>query len=255
MRKINRTSRLEFPSIRIHTPSLWEDEEIGVVKPRTLVSISNLDGLKGLEKKKRKYLNKHYLPNCWAIEGIEEFPVNLPYNGPLPDFLVGTGVKHRGYNPRVGLHNFAYDHINERWWYDIEGFAKIAAHYICALGLDFSPLVNGRRCEVVEAIRRNRTFTAAMQASGYPMIQSATFGHPKHNKFVFDGLATNAPVAIEHIRTSCDFLQRKYFRMGVEALIEQKSPSTLLVLGFPLDFDPGVPVKYYPCHIQKLRTL
>ena len=246
---------IENPSPKILFPSLWEEEEMEICKPPILVSHTNLAGLTYLKKKKSKYLNKHYLPIGWAIEGIEEFPINLPYNGPLPEFLVGTGVKHSGFHQTTGLHNFAYDYINERWWNNIEGFAKIADHYLCALGLDFSPLVNGRRCEVVEAIRRNRTFTASMQASGYNMIQTASFGHPKHNKFVFDGLAPNAPVAIEHIRNSTDFKQKKFFRLGVETLVEQKNPSILLVVGFPLDFDPGVPVKYYPCHIQKLRVL
>lgn len=220
-----------------------------------LITEYNLQGLSVLEKKKRKYLNKHYLPIGWPCEGIEEFPINLPYTGNIPEILVGTGVHHKGYHKSVGLHNFSYDYINERWWYDIASYIKIASHYECVLGLDFSPLVNGRRCEVVEAIRRNRTFTAALQASGISVIQSASFGHPKHNRFVFDGLAPNAPVAIEHIRTSQDMKQRNNYRLGVEALVEQKNPSILLIYGFPLDFDPGVPVKYYKCHIQYLREL
>lgn len=223
--------------------------------PAELISRRNLRGLSPLETKKRKYLNKHFLPLGWRNEGIEEFPVNLPYTGPIPEELVGTNRKHEGFHPLTGLHNFTYDHLNERWWYDIEAFVKIASHYGCVLGLDFSPLVNARRCEVVEAIRRNRTFTAALQASGISVIQSASFGHPLHNRFVFDGLAPNAPTAIEHIRTSKDLKQRHFFRAGVEALVEQKTPSLLLVYGFPLDFDPGVPVKYYDCYIQKLRKL
>ena len=239
----------------ILSPSLWGENELESQKSNVLVSTANLEGLKGLKKKKRKYLNKHYLPKEWKFEGIEEFPINLPYDGPIPDILVGTGAKHSGYNPKAGLHNFTFDYINERWWNDIEGFCQIAEHYVCVLGLDFSPLVNGLRCDVVEAIRRNRIFTASLQASGLKVIQSASFGHPRHNKFVFDGLAPNAPVAIEHIRASRDHKQRKFFRKGVEALVEQKKPSIILVYGFPLDFDPGVPVKYYPCHIQKLRNL
>lgn len=215
----------------------------------------NLRGLAPLEIKKRKYLNKHFLPRGWPSAGIEEFPINLPYTGPIPEKLTGTGARHEGFHPLTGLHNFTYDHLNERWWYDIEAFVRIARHYGCVLGLDFSPLVNARRCEVVEAIRRNRTFTAALQSSGIPVIQSASFGHPKHNRFVFDGLAPEAPTAIEHIRTCRDLMQTRNFRLAVETLVEQKKPSVLLVYGFPLGFDPGVPVKYYDCYIQKLRRL
>lgn len=235
--------------------SLWNDEEIEISKSQLFYPNIQLKGLSRLEKQKRMYLNKHYLPKGWKYEGIEEFPVNLPYTGPIPEFLVGTGGKHNGFHPLIGLHNFTYDHINEHWWNNIGAFIKIAGHYNCVLGLDFSPLVNGLRCEVVEAVRRNRVFTAALQSIGINVIQSTSFGHPKNNKFVHDGLAPNAPVAIEHIRTSRDLKQQKYFRMGVEALVEQKNPSVLLVYGFPLDFNPGIEVKYYPCYIQKLRNL
>jgi hypothetical protein len=240
---------------------LWEDNEYTispsaiVVPDIHLASHANLNGMSLRERRKRRYLNKHYLPLGWSCEGIEEFPINLPYNGDLPEYIVGTSAKHEGYHPTTALHNFTSDFRNERWWNDVDSFIKVAQHYGCSFGLDFSALVNGRRCEVVEAIRRNRTYTATLQASGLNVIQSATFGHPKHNSFVFDGLAPNAPVAIEHMRTSQDYKQRKYFRLGVESLVEQKNPSIILVVGFPLDFDPGVPIKYYDCFIQHLRKL
>lgn len=237
----------------LYVPSLWSEDELPPAIEYNSIAQENLIGLRPLERKKRKYLNKHYLPKNWKCEGIEEFPVNLPYTGHIPEFLVGTNERHFGYHPNVGLHNFTYDHINERYWNNIEKLIRIAQHYGCVLGLDFSPLVNGRRCEVVEAIRRIRTSTASLQACGIPTIQTASFGHPKFNNFVFDGLAPNAPIAIEHMKTSQDRKQRKYFREGVETLIVEKSPTIMLILGFPLDFDPGIPVRYYPCHIQKIR--
>ena len=43
--------------------------------------------------------------------------------------------------------------------------------------------------------------------------------------------------------------------MGVEALIERKNPTKLLVYGVPLDFSPNVEVVYYEGNIQKLRKL
>lgn len=234
--------------------SLWND---GSTETADWMSHpkSILNEFSRIERKKRMYLNKHYLPVGWKCEGIEEFPINLPYTGDIPEFVVGTNTKHVGSHPSTGLHNFTYDHLNERWWNNLEGFIKISRHYLCVLGIDFSPLVNGRRCEVVEAIRRTRTFNAGLQYRGIPTIQSASFGHPKHKYIVFDGLASNSPVAIEHMRNSRDKRQRYFFRENLEYLIETKTPSLLLVVGFKLDFDPGVPVKYYPCYIQHLRAL
>ncbi len=43
--------------------------------------------------------------------------------------------------------------------------------------------------------------------------------------------------------------------MGVEALIERKRPTKLLVYGAPLGFNPSVEVIYYEGNIQKLRQL
>lgn len=238
---------------------LWPESQppIQSTTDKTCRTLCNLvrSKLTYTEEQKLKYLNKHYLPTGWKSEGLEEFPINNPYLGPIPDDVVGIGHQHSGYHPQLALHNFTYDYINERIWTHLEQYIRISSHYGAVFGLDFSPLVNGRRCEVVEAIRRNRTFTAALQARGVNVIQSAAFGHPKHNSFVFDGLACNAPVAIEHMQTSKDKKLRKYYRKGVEDLIEKKNPSILLVVGFPLDFDVPVAIKYYKCHIQKLREL
>lgn len=97
--------------------------------------------------------------------------------------------------------------------------------------------------------------TVALQQSGVPTIQTSSFGGVNSFSYVFDGLTDNAPTAIEHNCTTNDRDKRRLFRLGVEALIERKRPNPLIVVGFPLDFDPEVEVVYYDCRIQKLRRL
>ena len=79
------------------------------------------------------------------------------------------------------------------------------------------------------------------------------FGFVDSFNFVFDGLAPDCPVAIEHNANSSDPARKRLFRLGVERLIQVKRPSVLIVVGFPLGFNPGVPVVYYKSRIQKLR--
>lgn len=233
---------------------LWADEEIAHL-PKTDNKILETNQ-SGLEKRPlSKYLNKHYLPDICKVEGIEEFPCIEPYSGELPVDIVGfdESICYCSDVSSLGIDFFRHDNILERCWNNLPGITNRIRKCKCAIGLDFSPLADGRRCEVVEAIRRNRTSTLYMQRHGVPVIQSASWGNADSFQFVFDGLASNSPTAIEHNANPRDPQFRRLFRRGVEALVSRKNPSILIVVGFELDFDPGVPVKYYKSRIQKLR--
>ena len=202
-----------------------------------------------------KYLNKHYLPDICKVEGVEEFPCVEPYSGELPIDIVGfdDSICYCSDISSLGIDFFRYDNILERCWNNLPYITNKIRKCKCAIGMDFSPLVDGRRCEVVEAIRRNRTSTLYMQQHGVPVIQSASWGSVDSFQYVFDGLASNSPTTIEHNANPRNPAFRRLFRLGVEELVSRKNPSILIVVGFELDFDPGVPVKYYKSRIQKLR--
>lgn len=114
-------------------------------------------------------------------------------------------------------------------------------------------LADGRRCDLVEAIRRNRISTLFLQQQGIPTIQTASWGAVDSFGIAFDGLAENCPTAIEHNTNSIDPARRRLFRLGVEELVRRKHPNVLIVVGFELGFDPGIPVVYYKSRIQKFR--
>lgn len=215
---------------------------------------SFLSGFDALQRKKMQYLNKHCIPSNCQVEGVEEFPCVLPYcESSLPLGVVGLDETIPRNSFKMGLHGFCYDYVLEAKWRNMDRLIDKAKHYMCAFGLDFSIPVDGRRCDIVEAIRRNRIATLFMQQSGIPTIQTASWGNVDTFGIAFDGLAANCPVAIEHNVDGKNPAKRKLFRLGVEELIRRKSPTVLIVLGFPLNFDPGVPVVYYKSRIQKLR--
>lgn len=206
-----------------------------------------------LKKKKLRYLNKHYIPHDWPVEGVEEFPCVQRYNGPLPKDVIGFDESKPRDCSQLGLHGFCYDHVLEAGWHNIYNLVAKAKHFLCAFGPDFSVLTDGRRCDAVEAIRRNRIMTLSLQLSGIPTIQSASWGNVNSFDYTFDGLASNSPTAIEHNANSKDPAKRRLFRLGVEELVTRKCPTVLIVVGFNLDFDPGVPVVNYKSRIQKFR--
>lgn len=221
------------------------------VTPTTSI---NLAGLEMREKKKRKYLGKHCIPYGWPTEGIEEFPVVRPYEGQLPLDVKGYDERKPTDCSTYALHGFCYDSTLETFYRNPDRLIDKAAGYLCAIGPDFSVLLDGNRCDNVEAIRRNRYMTVMLQTSGIPTIQSASWGSVDSFNYVYDGLSSYSPTAIEHNIGATNLQRNRIFRLGVEELIKRKHPTVLLVVGFPLGFNPGVPVVYYKSRIQKLRN-
>lgn len=86
-------------------------------------------------------------------------------------------------------------------------------------------------------------------------VPSASWGNVDSFEYCFDGLPENSIIAIGHTAIGKDCSYKKLYRMGVEALIERKRPTKLLVYGAPLGFNPSVEVIYYEGNIQKLRQL
>lgn len=208
---------------------------------------SGLDGLK------RRYLDKDLIPVDIQTEGKEEFPCVLPFKADLPKELYGLdeGVPKDSY--QMGMHGFCYDHVLDQRFRKPYKVLEKAQNYHCAIGPQFSVLMDGRRCEAVEAIRRNRLYTLFLQLNGIPTIQSVSLTSLNFWDIAYDGLAPNCPVAIENLCKNKGLNQQELLKSGIEELIKRKHPTTLLVYGNELGFDVDVAVVYYKSRIQKLR--
>ncbi len=199
------------------------------------------------------YLNMHLVPINWRTEGIEEFPCLLPYRGPLPLDISGMDERIPSQAGIMGMHGFCYDHILIQKWHHMERVVSKARHYACAFGPQFSVLMDGRRCDAVEAVRKSRIATLYMQLTGIPTIQTVSITSVRFHAFAYDGLAPNTVTAIGNMCVLRTPQERKLYRIGVEELIRRKSPSLLIVVGNRLDFKIDIPVIYYKSRIQKLR--
>ncbi len=123
-----------------------------------------------------------------------------------------------------------------------------------AVAPDFTLWADGRFCENLEQLRRNRTITRFWQDNGIHVIQTASWGDANSLDFAFDGLAEGSWTSIGHQRTG-NQSEQQLFRYAVKKLIEDKRPKGLLIFGAPLGFDVPVEVKRYPSFISKLRKL
>ena len=199
------------------------------------------------------YLNKKFLPPNIKVEGREEIPCVYPYTISLPQDIVGVDerVPHdcRGY----GLHGFCCDSTLTQKYNNWNRVIKKAKRFHCAFGMNFSVLMDGYRCEAIEAIRKNRVTTLSLQINGIPTIQTVSFTSSRFFDIAFAGLAPNSPVAFENICVNKNRDLQYLLKRNVEELLKQKEPTVLVVIGNKLSFDPGIPVVYYKSRIQKLR--
>jgi|GEM_PF-2532668 len=199
------------------------------------------------------YMNKKYLPIEYLVEGVEEIPCVQPFTIDLPQDIVGIDERIPDDCSKIGVHGFCYDRVLWQKWNNLGRTINKAQQYYCAFGPQFSVLIDGSRCEAVEAIRMNRVATLAMQSQGIPTIPTVSFTSARYFDIAYDGLPSNCPIAFGNMCVLKDPNLARLYRMGVEQLIGRKNPTVLVVVGNRLNFDPGIPVVYYKSRIQKLR--
>jgi hypothetical protein len=206
-----------------------------------------------LTRHKNSYLGCDLIPRDCMTEGKEELPCLLPYTGPLPKDVVGIDERVPKNSSRIAVDGFCYDHVLMQRYNNFQQSVQKASHFLCAIGWNFSVLLDAKRCEAIEAVRLNRYTTLGLQLRGIPTIQCHAISSCRFYDFIHDGLAPNSPVAIGNRLTMHDADRLLLQRLGIEELIKRKSPTVLIVVGNRLNFDPGIPVVYYKSRIQKLR--
>jgi hypothetical protein len=206
-----------------------------------------------LERQKESFLGCNLIPRDWAVEGKEEFPCLLPYTDPLPKDTCGIDERILKDCSHMAVDGFCYDHVLMQKFRNFKKSVQKARHFYCAIGWNFSVMLDAKRCEAIEAVRLNRYVTLGLQTRGIPTIQCHSISSCRFYDFIHDGLAPNCPVAIGNRLALHDPDILRLQRLGIEELIKRKSPTVLIVVGNHLDFDPGIPVVYYKSRIQKLR--
>ncbi len=210
--------------------------------------------VKEWDRRKCTILNKHLLSANHPVEGPFELPKLRPYQGAVPNIFLPYSAKIPKDSYKYGVHCHQDDwSFASSWKKPIMGLNRII-RYKVAIGPDYSLFVDGKKCENIEQLRRNRTISSFWQHF-VPTIQSASWGDADSIlTYAFDGLAEESWTSISHAAIGNN-QEKRLFEFAIKTLVEKKRPIGLLVFGFPLHFDPGVPVKVFPCRINFLRSL
>lgn len=173
-------------------------------------------------------------------------PTNvLPSSAPLPiNYMLSDKSIEKHW-----FHFFVDDEQFERFWSNLPAYTpyiKRAAGFICT---DFSIYRDIPEDTQIWNCRRNRAMAYAFQKINPNIIPTAGFGGENTWAWCFGGLPENSILAITTNGTLSDCEARRLFIGGVDNLIKQKNPHTLIVCG---NYPQWLDTKYPSVKILKI---
>lgn len=177
--------------------------------------------------------------NFWQMPIIKN-------NNFIPDKLIGFNYAKTSKEKNVGIHFYLDDYQFERLWNNPEEYADILKQYECILSPDFSLYMDMPIPMKIWNIYRSRQIGQYYQNQGIKVIPTLSWAEPETFKFCFEGIPQGSIVSISTIGVKKNKEALKIWKQGVDELIKQIKPSTILIYGGKLDYDYGnIKVIYY----------
>ena len=152
----------------------------------------------------------------------------------IPTTLAAWNMhRHRDYAAQFGgaLHFFLDDYRFETAWSSPERLLPRVTAVGAALTPDFSLWRDMPRPAQVWNVYRKHWCGAYWQENGVEVIPTACWGTPDTFDFCFEGIPTNAVVAMSPIGQRSDAVSKALFRAGLQELIRRTEPKLLLTYG------------------------
>ncbi len=236
-------------------PSLFSLRELYLLN-HTRTGLRN-DFLK-LSQHRRNILkcsNIHLMEKMRFTEAMG-IPILAPNNASVTDIELYSYSNRNKHNKNPwGIHFFQHDYtfINAITT-NLEKTTKSIINCNLIFAPDLSLYVNLPTEFVnIEHIYLSRFAAAYWQLCGLNVIQTASWGNANSFKYAFEGLAENSTTAVCGIGHNFCKSAKKLWNCAIEKLIEQKSPTELIVYGGKQNDIPnfGIPIQFIKDNINK----
>ena len=195
-----------------------------------------------------------YLLGDYEQEGELYLPKSKAVNITLPPRFVACDEAKGIISPTLGIHHFVYDDRLSSVWRNPLAHIKRYSHFCCTLGVDFSMFneIEAIPISIMNLIK-NRYMTCGFQQQGLTAIPTFSFGYPALEKYWYDGIPEESQVAVCNIIIGKTRAERELRQYAIEGLVRRKHPTTLIVYGRPLTFDPGVEVRFLEGKLSQIK--
>lgn len=175
----------------------------------------------------------------WQMPVIEN-------NNYIPDELIGFNYAKTSKDKNYGIHFYLDDYQFERVWNKPEEYVDIINQYECALSPDFSLYLDMPMPMKIWNIYRSRQIGQYWQSQGIKVIPTISWAEPETFEFCFKGIPKGSIVSISTIGVKRNKEAMKIWQEGMDAMISEIEPSTILVYGGKLEYDYGqINVRYF----------
>ena len=155
----------------------------------------------------------------------------------IPSDLIGFNYAKSSDNKKCGIHFYVDDYQFERVWNYPEKYIEILEQYECILSPDFSLYLDMPMPMKIWNIYRSRVIGQYFQKRGINVIPTISWAEKETFSFCFLGIPKGSIVSISTIGVKQDPNALQIWRDGVDEMIKQIEPKTILVYGGKLDYD------------------
>ena len=170
----------------------------------------------------------------------------------IPTDLIGFNYAKTSKNKNVGIHFYVDDYQFERLWNAPEKYIDVLMEYECILTPDFSLYMDMPMPMKIWNIYRSRQIGAYYQSKGIKVIPTISWAEAETFEFCFLGIPKGSIVSVSTIGVKQDKEALQIWKDGMQEMINQIEPSTILVYGGELEFDYGdIQVIYFDNKVTK----
>lgn len=155
----------------------------------------------------------------------------------IPSDLIGFNYAKSNENKNCGIHFYVDDYQFERVWNYPEKYVDVLEQYECILSPDFSLYLDMPMPMKIWNIYRSRLVGQYFQSRGIKVIPTISWAEKDTFSFCFKGIPKGSIVSISTIGVKQDPNALEIWRAGVDEMIKQIEPKTILVYGGKLDYD------------------
>ena len=164
----------------------------------------------------------------------------------IPSDLIGFNYAKTNDNKKTGIHFYLDDYQFERLWNDPYEYVDILKEYECILSPDFSLYLDMPMPMKIWNVYRSRQIGQFYQSMGIKVIPTLQWAEKETFEFCFKGIPKGSVVSVSTIGVKKDENAIKIWNEGMDRMIQEIEPSTILVYGGKLDYDYGnINVIYY----------
>ena len=157
----------------------------------------------------------------------------------IPYDLIGFNYAKTSENKKTGIHFYLDDYQFERVWNNPDEYIDILKQYECILSPDFSLYLDMPMPMKIWNIYRSRQIGQYYQSHGIKVIPTLSWAEKETFEFCFKGIPKGSVVSVSTIGVKQNKEALQIWKDGMDAMIKEIEPKTILIYGGELDYEYG----------------